>query len=59
MDDDASYNGRVEQNPADAGEVDGLVVLLHSIDKPKACREKISNPGDERDTASFTAYPNG
>ena len=58
MDNDASYNGRVEQNPAEAGEVDGLVMLFQAVNKPQACRKKIGHPGDERNAASITSYPN-
>jgi hypothetical protein len=57
MDDDADHDGRVEQDPADTGEVDGLVVLLKPIDEPQACGEEIRGPRNERDTAGVTRRP--
>jgi hypothetical protein len=52
MDVDPYHDGRVEQDPADAGKVDRLVVLLKPIDEPQACGEEIRGPRNERDTAA-------
>src|SRR5438876_12399075 len=57
IDDDADDNGRVEQDPADTCEVDGLVALAHPIDEPEAGRKKICGPGEERNVVGVTADP--
>jgi hypothetical protein len=44
MNDDANHDSSVEQNPADAGEVNCLVVFLNPIDKPQTCGAEIRNP---------------
>src|SRR5439155_13263261 len=57
IDDDADDDGRVEQDPADTCEVDGLVALPHPIDEPEAGRKKICGPGEERNVVGVTADP--
>jgi hypothetical protein len=59
MYDNADHHSAIKKYPANTRKIDGFVLLLYSVEKPKTCRKEISGPGNQRHTADILSNPNG
>src|SRR5215831_6177203 len=57
VDDRAHDHGRIQADPADAGEEDVLVALAQSVPEPEQGREQVGAPGEQRDARGLMSDP--